>query len=73
MSSTIEQATLTVPDISCGHCEAMVTAAVGDLDGVASVEASATTKRVVVAYDPDRVSLDRIAAALDKAGYPAQA
>jgi len=72
MSSTIEQATLTAPDISCGHCEATVTAAVGGLAGVTSVEASATTKRVVVAYDPDRVSLDRIAAALDEAGYPAQ-
>ncbi len=72
MSSTIEQATLTAPDISCGHCVATVKEAVGDLAGVSGVEADADTKRVEVAFDPNRVSLAQIEAALDEAGYPVQ-
>ena len=72
MSSTIEQATLTAPDISCGHCEATVKQAVGSLNGVSRVEASADTQQVVVAFDPRRVSLAQIEAALDEAGYPVQ-
>jgi copper chaperone len=72
MSSTIERATLTAPDISCGHCVATVKEAIGGLAGVARVEADTTTKRVDVAFDPERVSLARIEAALDEAGYPAQ-
>ena len=71
-SSTIEEATLTAPDISCGHCVATVKEAVASLDGVRQVEADAATKQVAVTFDPSRVSLSRIEAALDEAGYPAQ-
>ena len=72
MSSTFEQATLTAPDISCGHCVATVKEAVGGLEGVSRVEANAETKRVDVAFDPSRVSLARIEATLDEAGYPVE-
>jgi copper chaperone len=72
MNNAIEQATLTAPDISCGHCVATVKKAVGTLDGVRQVDADAATKRVVVAFDPSRVSLARIEIALDEAGYPTQ-
>ncbi len=72
MSSVIEQATLTAPDISCGHCVATVNEAVGALDGVQRVEADATTKRVAVTFDPSRVSLAGIEVALNDAGYPVQ-
>ena len=72
MSTTIEQATLTAPDISCGHCEATIKQAVGALDGVSGVEASAATKQVTVAFDPNRVSLAQIEAVLDEEGYPVQ-
>ncbi len=72
MSSTIEQATLTAPDISCGHCVATVKEAVGGLAGVERVEADADTQRVEVAFDPNRVSLPQIESALAEAGYPVQ-
>jgi len=72
MSNTIEQGMLTAPDISCGHCVATIEGAVGALDGVQRVEASSDTKQVRVAFDPSRVSLPQIAAALDEAGYPVQ-
>ncbi len=70
MSTTIERATLTASGISCGHCVATIEEAVGALDGVAQVTADAGTKRVEVAFDPDRVSLARIEESLDEAGYP---
>ena len=72
MNSTIEQATLTAPDISCGHCVATVKQAVGGLTGVSNVEADADTQRVDVTFDPNRVSLSQIEAALAEAGYPVQ-
>ena len=72
MNSTIERATLTAPDISCGHCVATVKEAVGGLSGVSTVDADADTKQVQVSYDPNRVSMDQIAATLSEAGYPVQ-
>lgn len=70
MHIVLEQATLTAPDISCGHCVASVQTAVGALDGVERVHADAETKRIEVSYDPTRVELPQIASALDEAGYP---
>lgn len=72
MSSTTQSTTLTAPDISCSHCVATVTEAVGALAGVERVAASEETKQVVVEYDEQRVSESQIRAALDEAGYPAQ-
>ena len=70
MASMVEHVTVTAPDISCGHCVASVKEAVGALAGVASVEADVDTKRVDIDFDPGRVSLAQIEAALDEAGYP---
>jgi copper chaperone len=72
MASMMEHVTVTAPDISCGHCVTSVKDAVGALPGVASVEADANTKRVEIDFDPGRVSLAQIEAALDEAGYPVQ-
>jgi len=71
MASMLEHMTVTAPDISCDHCVATVKEAVGALPGVASVEADLDSKRVAIDFDPGRVSLTQIAAALDEAGYPA--
>lgn len=72
MSSTIERATLTAPDISCGHCVATVQKAVGELPGVQTVSANADTKKVEIAFDPSQVNLTKIEAVMDEAGYPVQ-
>ena len=70
MAAMIEHVTVTAPDISCGHCVATVKEAVGALQGVASVEADADTKRIEIDFDPGRVSLTEIELVLDEAGYP---
>lgn len=72
MSSTMDQITLQVPDISCNHCVMTVEEAVGELSGVGSVTANESTKQVQVTYDANRVSPTQIEAALDDAGYSVQ-
>jgi copper ion binding protein len=70
MASMLEHVTLTAPDISCGHCVATIKEEVGTLPGVARVEADPANKHVDIDFDPGRVSLAQIEAALDDAGYP---
>ena len=71
MAATTEQITLSVPAVSCAHCVASVDEALGGLDGVGTVTTDLDRKQVRVSLDPTRVSVDRLVAALDEAGYPA--
>ncbi len=72
MSATLDHATMTAPDISCGHCVAAIEKAVGALPGVSAVKAHEQTKKVEVTFDPAKVSLKQIAATMDEEGYPVQ-
>ena len=60
--------TLNVPDISCGHCKSSIEGAVGELEGIDSVEVSIEGKTVAVAYG-DEVTLDTIIEAIEEQGY----
>lgn len=66
----MEEVRLTAPDISCDHCINAIRKAVTALPGVEFVEGSPEQKIVVLRYDPSRVSLDKIEAAMDEEGYP---
>jgi Cu+-exporting ATPase len=72
MPATLEQITLNVPDISCGHCELTIKEEVGALGGVSNVQPSNVTKTVVIEFDPTAVSVETIRSTLAEAGYPAQ-
>ena len=61
--------TLTVPDISCGHCKMSIEGAVGTLTGVEKVEVHIDEKTVDVAFDDSDTSLDEIIAAIEEQGY----
>jgi copper chaperone len=61
--------TLSVPDISCGHCKSAIEAAVAPMDGVASAEVTIDEKTVAVSFDPDAVDLNTIITAIDDQGY----
>ncbi|MDQ2890020.1 MAG: cation transporter [Gemmatimonadota bacterium] len=66
----MEQLTLNVSGMSCGHCVARVTNA---LNGVTGVEVgNVNVGSATVAYDPALVSPTQIATALGSAGYTAQ-
>ncbi len=64
--------TYKVADMSCGHCEAKVTAALQDLPSVQKVKASSKTKEVVIQYGGDTApDLTTVNTVLEPAGYPA--
>lgn len=66
MSTTIA---ITVPGMTCGHCEAAVKGEIGKLAGVTSVDVDLDTKAVVV--EGEQLDLDAIVAAVDEAGFEA--
>jgi copper chaperone CopZ len=67
------QVTLTVPDISCGHCEATVKQALTPLPGVRAVRVDLPTRQVTVQYDEAQVDVERFKAALAEEEYPVAA
>jgi copper chaperone len=67
MSQITDQLTYSVPGVSCDHCRAAITAEVGRVPGVRSIDVDLDAKRVSVAGE----GLDdaAIRAAIDEAGY----
>ena len=63
---------LNVPDISCGHCQATITGALGAIPGIESVNVDISTNKVSVQYDPTIVDLDRMKEALAVEDYPVE-
>jgi copper chaperone CopZ len=64
---------LTVPDISCAHCERAITGALTPLEGVRSVKVDIPAHLVSVEFDEARVDLDRIKGVLLEEEYPVSA
>ncbi|EMA21548.1 heavy-metal-associated domain-containing protein [Haloarcula marismortui] len=60
--------TLTVEEMSCGHCEQTVEEAIEALDGVKDAEADRDAEQVSVDGD---VSTEQLIAAVEDAGYDA--
>ena len=65
------QETLTVPNISCGHCVSAIESELTDMQGVTSVKADAETKTVTVQWDAP-ASIQSIRDSLTEINYPAQ-
>ena len=61
--------TLNVPGISCAHCKNTIEGAIGQLDGVETVEVDIDGRTVAIDFDGAAVTLPDIVAALDEAGY----
>jgi copper chaperone len=65
----VNEITYTVPDMSCGHCKTAVSAELGRVAGVRTVDVDLGAKRVVVhGEDLDDPSLR---SAIAEAGYEA--
>jgi len=67
----MEQATIGIQGMSCGHCVASVKRAPGQLEGVEVREVKVGS--ATVAYDPSTVSPERITRAIQDEGYTAEA
>jgi copper chaperone len=63
-------AVLSVPNISCEHCERTITNALTPFAGVHRVHVDIPTQRVHVDYDETRVDVERIKAILGEEDYP---
>lgn len=67
----MERVTLSIDGMSCGHCVMHVKKALAALPGVRVEDVQIGAARLE--FDPAAISLDRIAAAVGAAGYPARA
>jgi copper chaperone len=62
--------TLSIPDLSCGHCVASVKEALQDLPGLVSCEVDLAAKRASLNL-ADAAQLPEALRRLDEEGYPA--
>ena len=63
------EATLKVPDMSCGHCKAAVEGELNKLSGVEHSSADVENGTVAVRYDEGKVSTEDLKGAIEEAGY----
>ena len=61
--------TLSVPEISCGHCKSSIEGAVAPLDGVDKVEVHIEERTVDLDYDGTDATFNAIVAAIEEQGY----
>lgn len=66
MTTTI----LSVPDISCEHCERAITQALSPVAGVHTVQVDIPAKQVRVEYDETAVDVERMKTILADEDYP---
>lgn len=66
----METKTLSVPNISCGHCVMAIKRELGELEGVAKVDGDPTTKQITLQWDAP-ATLDKIKSTLKEINYPA--
>ncbi len=69
MAETTSKA-VSIPNISCDHCVAIIEKELGAIPGVLRVSASRADKQVTVTWD-NRTSWDALKALLEEIGYPA--
>ncbi len=68
-SPSLEKAEYPVHGMTCAACVRRVENTVSKLPGVRSVSVNLATETMVVEWDPEIIQPDRIAAAVDEAGY----
>ncbi|MDK1010295.1 MAG: cation transporter [Actinomycetota bacterium] len=61
--------TLSVPDISCGHCKSSIESAVSPLSGVETAVVDIADRNVAITYDGSDSTVEAIVAAIDEQGY----
>lgn len=61
--------TLSVPDISCGHCKTSIEGAVAGLSGIENVTVNIEPATVDLSFDERAVELNTIIDAIEDQGY----
>lgn len=65
----MENVTLNVKGMSCGHCVKAVEGSVGALEGVDQVKVNLEAGKVDIAYNDAKVSISQIKEVIDDQGY----
>jgi copper chaperone len=65
----MSEKTVTVPNISCGHCTHTIEMELGELPGVTSVKADKDTRNVIVSWE-EPATWEKIEATLKEINYP---
>ena len=60
---------VTVPEMSCSHCEMKVNKVLTSLTGVSAVKADAVSKHVTITCKGETPSMEAVTAALAEVGY----
>jgi copper chaperone CopZ len=63
---------LSVPTISCEHCERTITEALAPLPGVSAVNVDISAKKVTVDFDPAATSVEQFKDVLAEEEYPVE-
>ena len=67
----MQERSVTIPNISCGHCTATIERELGELEGVTSVAADPQSKQVTVRWQ-DPATWQTIEALLVEIEFPPQ-
>lgn len=65
----MENITLNVQGMSCGHCVNSIEGSVGKLDGVDSVKVHLDNGKVDVTFHSEKISLKEITEVIEEQGY----
>ncbi|MDQ1252540.1 MAG: P-type Cu+ transporter [Euryarchaeota archaeon] len=63
------ETTIGVYGMTCGHCQKRVADAISSLEGVESVEVNLEAEHATISFNPQKLSLEDIKEAIQKAGY----
>ncbi|HEX9886487.1 MAG TPA: cation transporter [Longimicrobiales bacterium] len=66
----MNQKTVEVPGISCGHCVRTIEREVAELAGVTSVAADQGTRQVTISWEESRTTWEAIRDLLTEINYP---
>ena len=66
----MESKTLSIPNISCGHCVMSIKNELGEMEGVTKVEGDPANKSVTLEWDVP-ATLEKIRDILKEINYPA--
>ena len=67
----MKKETLSIPNISCGHCVMAIKNELSELAGVVSVEGDPENKQVVIEWNAP-ADLEKIKKTLQEINYPAE-
>ena len=66
----MELTTLSIPNISCGHCVMSIKNELNEQDGIKSVEGDPENKQITIEWESP-ITLDKIKETLKEINYPA--